>query len=85
MCVFSQSFTFQNYSVSEDLSQSQVYSILEDSRGYLWLGTQGGGLDRFDGENFKNFSRKDGLKDIFINALAEDTNGNIWIGTNHGL
>lgn len=82
---FAQQYTFQNYSVENDLSQSQVYAILEDSRGYLWLGTQGGGLDKFDGQNFINYSRPEGLKSVYINALTEDFESNIWIGTSDGL
>ncbi len=82
---YSQQFAFQNISVSDGLAQSQVYTILEDSRGFMWFGTQGGGLDRYDGLQFKNYTEKDGLGDIFINALTEDIEGNIWIGTRSGL
>jgi ligand-binding sensor domain-containing protein len=81
----SQSFSFTQYTVSDGLPQSQVYALLQDSRGYLWVGTQGGGLARFDGIRFRNFSSKDGLQGNYVNALMEDGFGNIWIGTNRGL
>ncbi|MBI1227381.1 MAG: hypothetical protein GC192_19270 [Bacteroidetes bacterium] len=80
-----QSFFFTQYTVGSGLPQSQVYALLKDQRGYLWLGTQGGGLARFDGRSFKNYAAKDGLIGNNINALYEDGKGNIWIGTNRGL
>lgn len=80
-----QSYYFSKFSVNDGLPQSQVYSLLQDSRGYLWLGTQGGGLARFDGQRFSTYSSKDGLQGNYVNALAEDPQGNLWIGTNRGL
>ena len=83
--VVGQQFNFHNYSISDGLAQSQVYSILKDSRGYLWLGTNGGGLSRFDGLGFYNYSRKDGLSGSYVFALQEDKDGNLWIGTDKGI
>ena len=80
-----QQYNFQNYSVSEGLAQSQVYALLCDSRGYVWLGTQGGGVSRFDGVGFENFGLRDGLVNNYIDALYEDKSGNIWIGSQGGL
>lgn len=71
--------------MTEGLPQSQVYALLIDARGYLWLGTQGGGLARFDGRSFKRYTAKDGLQGNYVNALLQDSTGNIWIGTNRGL
>lgn len=80
-----QQYNFRNYSVSDGLAQSQVYAICEDSRGYLWLGTQGGGLNRFDGKEFANYRVDDGLVNDFISAIATDLSGNVWIGTEGGV
>ncbi len=80
-----QSHYFTQYTVSNGLPQSQVYALLQDHRGYLWLGTQGGGLARFDGRSFKTYAAKDGLQGNYVNALLEDPAGNIWVGTNRGL
>ena len=82
---FSQQYNFTNYSVTEGLAQSQVPSILEDSRGYLWLGTKGGGLCRFDGKNFSIFTIQNGLSSNYINALFEDKNDLLWISTANGI
>ena len=82
---FSQQYFFRKYSVEEGLPQSTVYSIVEDSRGFIWMGTDGGGLSRFDGTKFETFTKADGLSDNVIRSLFEDSRGNIWIGTFNGL
>lgn len=80
-----QQYNFQNYSVKDGVAQSQVYSLLQDSRGYLWMGTRGGGISRFDGVQFKTFSVKDGLANNYVFCIKEDEEHNLWIGTNNGL
>lgn len=81
---FAQPSTFLSYSLAEGLAQSQVYALCEDSRGYLWCGTQGGGLSRFDGADFQTFNTAKGLPSDYINALFEDTQKRLWVGTNQG-
>ena len=80
-----QQYNFLTYSVGEGLPQSQVFAVMQDSRGYLWSGTQGGGLSRFDGLDFETFTTENGLLSNYINALFEDSDGQIWIGTNTGI
>ena len=75
---------FLNFSVADGLPQSQVYCMAEDHHGYLWLGTQGGGLSRFDGAEFKSFTIRDGLTNNYIEALYRDSTI-LWIGTRNGL
>lgn len=59
--------------------------MIQDSRGYLWMGTRGGGITRFDGMTFTTFTNKNGLSNNVINCIKEDAQKNIWIGTNDGL
>lgn len=80
-----QSYHFRNYTVKDGIAQSQVYALLQDSRGYLWMGTRGGGLTRFDGITFTTFTEKNGLGNNYINCIREDPEGNLWIGTNNGI
>lgn len=80
-----QQFNFRNYSVKEGIAQSQVYSIIQDSRGYLWMGTRGGGITQFDGLKFKTYTQKDGLSSNYIFCIKESQNGWLWIGSNNGL
>ena len=42
-----------------------VRSILEDKRGNLWIGTQGGGICRYDGKTFTAYSVEQGLGDRY--------------------
>ncbi len=80
-----QQFNFQNYSLAEGLAQSQVYAMLEDSRGYIWMGTQGGGLCQFDGRTFQTFTVRDSLPDNVVESIFEDSKGILWIGTQNGF
>lgn len=78
-------FTFKNYSIDDGLPQSQVYSIYQARNGYLWIGTLGGGVSKFNGITFTNFTTTDGLKDNHVRTICEDSAGNIWFGTNEGV
>ncbi|MBW8048882.1 MAG: hypothetical protein FVQ77_00785 [Cytophagales bacterium] len=79
-----QQYNFSWYTIENGLPQSQVYALLQDSKGYLWIGTYGGGLCRFDGTNFVIFTSKDGLGNDRIYSIMEDSKGNIWIGMDSG-
>lgn len=79
-----QNYQFTNYSLLEGLPQSQVYCIHEDEGGYIWMGTRGGGITRFDGLEFQTFTVKDGLAGNYINAISS-FGYEIWVGTNSGL
>src|SRR3989339_909619 len=81
--VLGQQYNFTNYSIDQGLVQSQVNTIFEDSKGYLWIGTNGG-ISMFDGFRFINFTKDQGLSDNQVRAIGEDLNGNIWIGTKEG-
>ncbi|MEM7085639.1 MAG: two-component regulator propeller domain-containing protein [Bacteroidota bacterium] len=74
----------RSYTLEDGLPQSQVYDLVQDEIGYLWLGTRGGGLAQFDGENFITFNDRDGLASNYINALAF-SNDSLFIGTQQGV
>ena len=82
--LYAQPYNFLTFSVGEGLPQSQVFAAMQDSRGYLWCGTQGGGLSRFDGLDFETFTVEDGLPSNFVNTIFEDSEGIVWVGTNAG-
>jgi signal transduction histidine kinase/ligand-binding sensor domain-containing protein len=72
------------------LSHNVVRAIVEDPfepDKILWLGTAGGGLNRFDKqtETFAHFTEKDGLPNNVVYAILSDKEGNLWMSTNHGL
>jgi len=76
---------FSTWSLNENLPQSQVFALCEDAKGYLWIGTQGGGVCRFDGIGFDVFTTTEGLPSNYIQGLYEDRRGRLWVGTNDGL
>ena len=69
------------------LSNSQVKTILKDSHGYVWLGTQSG-LDRFDGFRIKTFLYADtnpkSIPNNSVDDIQEDANGDLWVHTSMG-
>ena len=73
------------------LSYNNIKAMYEDQEGRLWLGTYGGGLDRFDPEEekFKHFrfnpNDPNSLSNNFVTSICEDQTGNLWIGTDDGL
>lgn len=72
-----QSIPFKLYTPHDGLPQSQVQCIFQDSRGYIWVGTQHG-LARFNGVNFDVLRPQDGLPNSYIRQIQEDAKGNIW-------
>jgi signal transduction histidine kinase len=65
-------------------SDWHVIAIDPNDRNTLWVGTDGGGLCRREGERFSSYSKRDGLSDDSVAALFEDREGNLWIGTYGG-
>lgn len=78
---------FERLSIENGLSQITVHSILKDSKGFLWFGTEDG-LNRYDGNNFviyqNDINDTNSISDNFVWSLFEDSEKNIWIGTNGG-
>jgi len=81
---FAQNKQIVSYNLADGLPQSQVYAALQDNYGYLWLGTQGGGIARFDGDDFKVWNEKKGLISNYIHSLYYQ-NDSLFIGTRYGL
>lgn len=76
-------FSFSSYGLLQGLRSNQLRSMIEDSLGNLWLGSDDG-LVRFDGKYFWHFKQKQGLKSDIILSLMEDSRRNIWIGSFRG-
>ena len=74
-----QKYFFDNYGVKQGLSAQKVYTIIQDSRDNIWLGTANG-VSRFDGQKFENFSSRNGLASGGVKSIMEDSEGNIWFG-----
>lgn len=76
--------SFVRLSADQGLSQGAVMSVLQDRRGFLWVGTEDG-LNRYDGSDLKHYVRDRNspasLPSNWISALQEDEQGRVWIGT----
>lgn len=74
----------------KSLSDNDGGPIVVDRDGAIWIGTWGGGLDRFDpsSETFQHFRRKTGdprsLGDDRVQTLLLDRSGTLWVGTFSG-
>lgn len=81
-------FYYKQLGIKEGLSQSKVQAILNDHRGYLWIGTESG-LNRYDSDCLKQYLHQKGdttsLPSNEILFIAEDSLFNLWIATKVGM
>lgn len=81
------SITFNNLNVEHGVSQSTIDAIFQDSKGYIWIGTNDG-LNKYNGYEFKIYTYdedKNSISNNYITDIDEDSNGDIWIATIDGL
>lgn len=73
-------------SISSNVIKCIATDPVEPDR-YLWIGTGGGGLNRFDTQTgvFERFMEKDGLIDLTVYGILFDKMGNLWLSSNKGL
>ena len=80
---------FENISALHGLSDVRAKCIYQDSYGYLWFGTWGGGLNRYDGYTFHSYVREPddstSIIDNTIHSISEDSESNLWIATDYGI
>jgi ligand-binding sensor domain-containing protein/signal transduction histidine kinase len=78
---------FDRINIEQGLSQSSVHVAFQDSRGFMWFGTQDG-LNRYDGYTFKTFKpdpdAPTSLSDRWITSIVEDPDGYLWVATRQG-
>lgn len=79
---------FDHLTVDDGLSQNSVRGLLQDSKGFMWFGTEEG-LNRYDGYSFHVLQNRVGdttsLSANDVRSIIEDRYGNIWVGTTDGL
>ncbi|MCE7065211.1 hybrid sensor histidine kinase/response regulator [Dyadobacter sp. CY326] len=77
----------QNAKALNSISHNKIQTIQQTSDGTLWIGTLGGGLNRFDPnkKTFTAYTEKDGLPSNVIHGILEDKKGHLWLSTNNGI
>jgi PAS domain S-box-containing protein len=71
----------------ESLNNNTVYAIYDDSKNNLWVGTNGGGLSKFDSKRgtFTTCNLHKYIDDHIIYGILGDENENLWISTSRGI
>lgn len=83
-----QTLQFNSISLREGLSQASVTCVMQDQKGFIWVGTKDG-LSRYDGYSFATIRNNAGdstsISSNAITAIHQDSEGYIWVGTGFGL
>lgn len=72
--------------VSGELSESSVSKIIEDTYGFMWIGTSNG-IVKYDGNSFKKFDSNydDYFVKGYVSEIHQGKSGTIYIGTHRGI
>ena len=79
---------FQRITINDGLSLSSVYDIYQDSKGFMWFGTEDG-LNKYDGQSITVYGahtdQHNLLANKWVEQIYEDKSGMIWLGSRSGL
>lgn len=78
-------YQVNHFTDKNGLPSTMINTVIEDNHGYLWIGTVGGGLSRYDGKEFVTFTANDGLYSNTVYNIALDNKGNVWTGHRTGI
>ncbi len=73
-------YDIQQLNIDQGLQSQFVGSLLQDKDGYLWIGTLGGGVSRYDGKSFVVYRTENGLLNNDVRSILQDSKGNFWFG-----
>ncbi|AWH84664.1 hypothetical protein HYN59_05805 [Flavobacterium album] len=75
---------FEYITMEDGLPENRITALLQDKKGYIWMGTQNG-LVRHDGYTTKvyEFRTSSKIDFYYINCVFEDSKGIIWVGTEY--
>ncbi len=73
-------YDIQQLNIDQGLQNQFIGAMLQDKDGYLWIGTSGGGVSRYDGKSFVVYRTENGLLHNDIRSIFQDSKGNFWFG-----
>ncbi|MFN6075165.1 MAG: PAS domain S-box protein, partial [Fluviicola sp.] len=73
--------TYRNFNHLDGLNISGIESLEQDKKGYLWIGTAGNGLIRYDGEFFKEFEQQLDIPPLHVSDIVIDKNETFYLST----
>ena len=79
--------SFNNMNIEQGISQATIETMFQDSKGYIWLGTNDG-LNRYNGYEYKIYNYEEDQNSISHNGITditEDDYGKIWVSTVQGV
>ncbi|MBN2166129.1 MAG: response regulator [Marinilabiliaceae bacterium] len=81
-------YKFSYLTIDQGLSNNSIRTICQDSKGFIWFGTQNG-LNKYDGQSivtyWHNPNDSNSISANLINSVFQDSKGNIWIANEVGL
>ena len=90
--LFSQETSFPKYkfeTLKNSTTQRAVSSISQDEQGFIWMGTNGLGLNKYNGIDYISYqfngSDSTSISNSLIHTTFVDSKNNLWIGTQVGL
>lgn len=78
-----QVFDYEILNQTNGLPSSSIFSVIQDSRNLIWIGTDGAGLVRYDGKNFEIINKSEREETFFVTDIVEDNNKNIVVATKY--
>ncbi|CAM3508404.1 Signal transduction histidine kinase [Flavobacterium saliperosum S13] len=78
-----QVFDYEILNQNNGLPSSSIFSVIQDSRNLIWIGTDGAGLVRYDGANFEIINKSEREEAFFVTDIVEDNNKNIVVATKY--
>lgn len=76
---------FQTTLEGKEGTLARVWTIAEDKKNNLWIGTIDAGLWKYDSKTLTNYTIKDGLLSNSILTVFCDNTGSLWIGSDSGV
>ncbi len=78
-------FTIFDVRNTPEIKNNYINYLFEDSKGYLWICTNGGGVTKYYNGIFEALNTEKGFASDFINSMTEDKNGILWFASQQGL